>query len=136
MLLVDAINQLQTPLSDLKGLQIMRGKPVSENGKDEKMVNTQVNQNPPDSVAKGIDAAFSFSAVPPYRNQTQLISSTKTTTSKMTKLKSELFSILYTFPEKALKWPELDAASEQLIQSAGETAANNVNDLILSSVPF
>lgn len=103
----------------------MRGKPVTDIGKEERKTETSGATNQID-VPKPVDAAFSFVALPPFRNQAHLVSSTKTTTSKMMKIKSELFSLLYSFPEKALKWPELDATSEQLIQSAGETAANNV----------
>ena len=51
-----------------------------------------------------------------------LVTSTKTAPAKLVKLKGELFNILYAFPEKALKWPVLDEASEAVIAKAGEDA--------------
>jgi hypothetical protein len=71
-------------------------------------------------------ANYAFPANVQPRNQPHITVSTVTTTAKLIKLKAELLNILYSFPEKALKWPELDQESESLIQSAGEAAANNV----------
>lgn len=52
-----------------------------------------------------------------------IVTSTKTTSAKLVKLKGELFNILYAFPEKALKWPHLDEESEISVTRAGEEAA-------------
>lgn len=73
-----------------------------------------------------VDSNAVFPAVVQPRLQHHLVSSTKTTSSKLVKLKAEIFSILFAFPEKALKWPELDADSEAMILAAGESAYNNV----------
>ncbi len=105
----------------------MRGKPIGqaqeaiERPLESKAVPT-LNTDAP----KTADSSFSFPPVTIVRNQPHIVTSTKTTSSKLIKLKSEIFCILYSFPEKALKWPELDAASENLIQSAGDSAFNNV----------
>jgi hypothetical protein len=65
---------------------------------------------PPAQTAKLI------SSLPP------VITSTKVASAKLVKLKGELFNILYSFPEKALKWTLLDEESEQAVQSAGDEA--------------
>jgi hypothetical protein len=82
------------------------------------------------SVAAGAktssDNNYSFPSGVTPRNQGHIVTSTKLTSSKLIHLKSELFNILYSFPEKALKWPELDISMESQITSAGESAFNNV----------
>jgi hypothetical protein len=121
----EKIHHLQMPLHEVRSLQLMRGKPVANEGEYSHKIPEESLNIPPETV-KAAENVFAFPLSVQYRSQAHIISSTKTTSSKMVKLKSDIFNILFSFPEKALKWPELDLASEQLIHSAGEAAANNV----------
>eukprot|EP01038_Epipyxis_sp_PR26KG_P005944 gene5944-8193_t len=56
--------------------------------------------------------------------QPQLIPSIVIVTPRLLKLKIELISIFYTIPEKTLKWPDLDAATEQSINESVTAAIN------------
>lgn len=124
----DLIQHLQAPTAEMRLLQntpddllkTVRDKP--ERDLQSKLVATGVSV---DGGSK-VDNTFSFPSVAPARSQSHIVTSTKTTSTKLIKLKSELFNILYSFPEKALKWPELDSTAENSIHAAGEAAYNNV----------
>lgn len=137
-ILVDAIKDNQTPLSELRTMQLARNKPV-EPGAEEKLPpkKTKANRNEEDEAVEKVVAVtvpqqvknenFSFpSVIQPKMQQQHIVTSTKTAPPKLVKLKGEILNILFCFPEKALKWTELDAASESMIQVTGEAAANNV----------
>jgi hypothetical protein len=74
----------------------------------------------------GKNENYCFPSVVQPKIQHHIVTSNKTSCAKLVKLKGELLNILFSFPEKALKWAELDAASESMIQATGEAAANNV----------
>lgn len=75
------------------------------------------------------DQNFAFPGAPAFsKPQPHLVTSTITAPAKLIKLKGELLNILYAFPEKALRWPDLDEQSENLIREAGEIAVRNVRN--------
>lgn len=84
------------------------------------------------SAALETDPNASYYAFPPMHlskgnvaSLPQIVTSVKLASAKLVKLKGELFNIMYSFPEKALKWPVLDEASEELIAKAGDDAAKS-----------
>ena len=85
--------------------------------------------NIPASIPTGskADQNFSFPGVPAFsKAQPPVVTSTITASAKLIKLKGELISVLYAFPEKALRWPDLDEQSEKMIREAGDVAVRNV----------
>lgn len=64
-----------------------------------------------------------------------VVPSTKATTAKLVKLKSELLNIFYCFPEKSLKWPALDAEGEAAVEKSGEEAKEQTRSTLLIQQP-
>ena len=176
---------MQTPLDDLKLLQVIRGKPCDEdkmhdtNGKTALFYEAirashmrnggsspfsisfkpptplpitqstlvpqiaQISRIPTVAVApvpvvptaqsssmRPADAQnYTFPSPPAFpKPQNHIVTSSKTASAKLIKLKGELFSILFAFPEKALKWPELDPVKENMVKEAGEAAVKGIYD--------
>lgn len=137
----EAIKDSQMSLTDLRALQLSRNKPIEsadddkfskkskisgniEEQQTEKLLSTSNTATTQAAVTKNEN--FSFPSVIQPKSQHHIMTSTKTVPAKLVKLKGELLNMLFAFPEKALKWAELDPASETMIQATGEAAANNV----------
>lgn len=119
-------------------MQLSRNKPV-ENSEEAKAWQKKLkpNANDEEEAKKGVIIAtnpqlngknenFCFPSVVQPKVQHHIVTSNKTASAKLVKLKGELLNILFAFPEKALKWAELDTASESMILATGEAASNNV----------
>lgn len=136
-LIDEAIQDSQSTFEELKTLQAMRGKIVEldsvENKKDPDPYEDKQQESLSAPVSSAVPAPtqdvqrYTYQVPSAPRSQPHIVTSSVVGTAKLIKLKGELLNLLFIFPEKSLRWPDQDAASETSINAAGETAAAQVH---------